>query len=49
MSLDNHIRVSKDTYKKLNARKDQGDTFDDVITDLLEEKRTNARVIDPDE
>lgn len=26
-----HIRVSEDTWKRLNKRKEPGDTFDDVI------------------
>ena len=36
MSLDNHIRVSTETYKELNGMKDQGDTFDDAIQTLLD-------------
>lgn len=31
MGLENQIRVSKDTYKYLNGKKDQGETFNDVI------------------
>jgi len=31
----NHIRVSTENYKELNGMKDQGDTFDDVISQLL--------------
>lgn len=38
MPLENHIRVSKETYKELNSRKDQGDSFDDVIQSLLEDE-----------
>jgi len=37
MSLDNHIRVSDETYKRLNGRKGQGVTFDDVIRELLDD------------
>lgn len=32
-----NIRISKDTWKELNARKEPGDSFDDVISRLLEE------------
>lgn len=39
MALENQIRVSKDTYKALNGRKDQGETFDDVVRRLLEASR----------
>jgi len=38
MALENHIRVSKETYKDLNGQKDQGETFNDVIRQLLEDK-----------
>lgn len=31
------VTVSKDTWKELHLRKDPGDSFDDVIRDLLEE------------
>ena len=37
----NHIRVSKETYKELNGMKDQGDTFDDVVSRLLEGHNDN--------
>jgi len=35
----NHIRVSTETYKKLNGMKDQGDTFDDVVSGLVENEK----------
>lgn len=38
MALENQIRVSKETYKRLNGQKDQGDTFDDVIRRLLDDE-----------
>ena len=31
------LQVSKDTWKRLNARKEPGETFDDVITRLLDD------------
>jgi len=37
MALDSHIRVSTETYKALNGKKAQGETFDDVIQELLEQ------------
>lgn len=33
---DTHIRVTEETWKRLNARKGPGDSFDDVINDLLD-------------
>jgi len=38
MGLENHIRVSKETYKELNGRKDQGESFDDVIQRLIDDE-----------
>lgn len=32
---DNQIKVSDDTWRRLNARKEPGDTFEDVIQRLL--------------
>jgi len=34
---DKHIRVTDDTWKRLNRRKEPGDSFEDVIKRLLEE------------
>ncbi|ELZ08190.1 antitoxin VapB family protein [Natrinema saccharevitans] len=31
------VTVSTETWKRLTMRKDPGDSFDDVITDLLDE------------
>jgi len=33
--MTEQIRVTEHNWKKLNARKDPGDSFNDVITDLL--------------
>lgn len=32
-----NIRISRETWKKLNARKEPGDSFDEVIERLIEE------------
>ncbi|MFW5918528.1 MAG: DUF7557 family protein [Haloferacaceae archaeon] len=37
MAEDVNIRIKRDTWKRLHALKEPGDSFDDVITDLLEE------------
>jgi predicted CopG family antitoxin len=34
---DNHIRVSDKTWKRLNSRKEPGDSFEDVISRLLDQ------------
>lgn len=34
---DTHIRVTDETWTKLNSRKKPGDSFNDVIARLLEE------------
>lgn len=36
-NADNVIRVTDETWQRLNTRKTPGDTFDDVIMDLLDE------------
>ncbi|WP_255455265.1 hypothetical protein [Natrialba sp. INN-245] len=33
------IQVSKETWRQLNVRKDPGETFDDVVQQLLESDR----------
>lgn len=33
------IEVKRETWRKLHMRKGPGDSFDDVITDLLEGER----------
>jgi len=37
---DQHIRVSEETWTRLNRRKGPGDSFDDVLRELLEEEET---------
>lgn len=39
------IRVTDETWKRLNARKDPGDTFDDVLNELLEETSDEGRTL----
>jgi predicted CopG family antitoxin len=34
---DTHIRVTEETWKELNQRKGPGDSFEDVISRLLDE------------
>lgn len=31
------IRLSEETWRRLNARKDPGDSFDDIVQELLSE------------
>jgi predicted CopG family antitoxin len=35
---DKHIRVTEETWKELNRRKEPGDSFEDVLERLLEER-----------
>jgi predicted CopG family antitoxin len=37
VSENTSIEVTKQTWKDLNARKDPGDTFNDVIRELLQD------------
>lgn len=37
MSSKPRVRVSRETWKELNAKKEPGDTLDDVLDRLLEE------------
>lgn len=37
MSESPALKVSEETWRRLNARKKPGDTFDDVVQRLLEE------------
>jgi len=32
---ETRVRVSKETWRRLNARKEPGDSFDDVLEELL--------------
>ena len=34
---DTHVRVTEETWKELNRRKGPGDSFDDIIGELLRE------------
>jgi predicted CopG family antitoxin len=34
---DKHIRVTEETWRELNIRKQPGDSFDDVLRRLLDE------------
>lgn len=36
MAADNTIRVTDDTWQRLHDRKEPGDSFDDVISDVLD-------------
>ncbi len=44
MSRDatNHIRVTAETWRQLNRRKQPGDSFEDVIQRLLEDEGESA-------
>lgn len=37
MSSSNPVKVSDETWQRLNARKEPGDTFEDVIRRMLDE------------
>lgn len=37
---DTSIRISEETWHQLNSRKEPGVSFDDVITNLLEDAET---------
>lgn len=37
-NADTHIRVTEDTWGRLNRLKGPGDSFDDVLTDLVDER-----------
>jgi len=39
---DKHIRVTEETWKQLNQRKEPGDSFNDVLQRLIEEKRRES-------
>ena len=39
---DTHIRVTGETWKRLNAQKEPGDSFEDVIRRLLDESEDDA-------
>lgn len=39
---DTHIRVTEETWSRLNRLKGPGDSFDDVLEELLDEHEDNA-------
>jgi len=42
---DRHIRVTEETWKELNSRKEPGDSFEDVIQRLVkEDEEGNSRL-----
>ncbi len=41
---DTHIRVTEETWAKLNERKRPGDSFDDVLNRLLDDADESARL-----
>lgn len=48
MSETTAIRVSKDTWRRLSALKsDPGQSFDDIVTELLDEADPDELPIDP--
>jgi len=44
---DQHIRVSEETWTRLNRRKGPGDSFDDVLRELLEQEQEETREAEP--
>jgi len=42
MGDDTTIRISECTWRRLHRRKEPGDSFDDVLDDLLEEVDSTA-------
>lgn len=34
---DTSVRIKKDTWQRLNARKEPGKSFDDIISELLDQ------------
>jgi len=36
------LKISDETWRRLNARKDPGDTFEDVVQDLLNDDGEEA-------
>lgn len=42
MGDDTTIRISRGTWRRLHSRKEPGDSFDDVLDDLLEEVDATA-------
>lgn len=42
MPDDTSIRIRKSTWRQLHERKEPGDSFDDVIADLLDDAQEPA-------
>lgn len=36
------VQVSENTWERLDERRDRGDSFDDVITEILNKEEENA-------
>lgn len=47
-NADTHIRVSEQTWRDLNQLKGPGDSFDDVIRDLLDDEGDGDAGVDGD-
>lgn len=45
MSVSTTVQIDEETWQRLNARKQTGDTFDDVICRLLE-KTDSSEVVE---
>jgi predicted CopG family antitoxin len=41
-NADTHIRVTGETWKKLNQRKEPGESFDDVLQRLIAESEERS-------
>jgi predicted CopG family antitoxin len=42
-TADTHIRVTSDTWKELNQRKEPGESFDDVLQRLIAESEERSQ------
>jgi len=42
MGDDTTVRVKDDTWRRLRGRKDRGETFDDVINQLIDETESHS-------
>jgi len=47
-NADTHIRVTEETWQELNQKKGPGDSFDDVITQLLDAEDADGDIEDAD-
>lgn len=46
-NADKHIRVTEETWKELNKRKEPGDSFEDVIERLIDQHEGNPNRMTP--